>query len=216
MGFLTIDPATASPDVIYVVFIISLWLGVTAAYVPGTGITEFVAIFGLVGSLIVLEQMPTNWAAAMVTVLGVAFFMVMPFLKLKYAAMAVLGLALQGFGGVFLFRDGVHVSPFVIILTLVIPLAYHQMILLPMINKIRRQPVSEKEDLLVGAEGRVLKDIDPIGTVRVNSEPWSATSDTPIKEGSRVIVLERNGLQLVVEEVKRKRQLQDGEEEEID
>jgi membrane-bound serine protease (ClpP class) len=214
MGFLTIDPATASPDLIYIGLIISLWMGVTAAYVPGTGIMEGIAVIGLVGSLIMLSQMPTNWLAALMIVIGVALFLVMPFLQQQYASMAIFGLVLQGIGSVSLFHDDISVSLFVVTLMLAIPLGYHQLVLLPIIKKIRDQPVADRDDLLVGMEGRVTKDIDPFGTVRVRSELWTATSDQLIPAGSRVVVVERNGLQLVVEEIKRKRREKVSEQEE--
>lgn len=214
MGFLTIDPATASPDIIYIGLIICLWLGVTAAYVPGTGIMEGFAVVGLVASLIVLSQMPTNWLSALMIVVGVSLFLVMPFLQQQYASMAIFGLVLQGVGSVTLFRDDISVSLFAVTLMLAIPLAYHQLVLLPIIKKIREQPVADKDELLVGVEGRVTKDIDPFGTVRVKSELWTATSDDVIAAGSVVVVLEKKGLQLVVEEVKRKRKPTESEQEE--
>ena len=201
---MNISAETANPDVIYMVLVLSLWVSVTAAYIPGTGIMEGVAVVGLFGSLVALAQLPTNWIAVLGVVVGVAMFFVMPFLKQQYAPMAVLGLGLQGLGGVFLFND-LTVSPFVIMLMLVIPLAYHQLVLLPMIQKINDQPVTHRDDTLIGMHGRVTEDINRVGTVRVNSELWTATSDDPLEAGSEIIVVAREGLQLVVEEMKRKR-----------
>lgn len=204
MGFLTVDPALVDPNILYLALIFSLWIGVTAAYVPGTGIMEGVAVLGLVGSLIVLAQLPTNWLAVLVLVIGVAGFIIMPFIKHQYALLAVGGLGLQALGGLFLFRDGLSVSVLVLILTVLIPFAYHQWVLLPMISNIIRQPVADKDNLLVGMVGRVTQEINPIGSVLVNSEQWSATSDQRIKAGENIIVVERNGLQLTVEKLKKK------------
>jgi len=215
MGFLTINPETANPDIIYVILVASLWIGVTATYIPGTGIIEGITLVGLVGSLIVLTQMPTNWLAALVLVVGVSFFLVMPFLKRQYAPMAIAGLAFQGIGSLFLFNGDRSVSIFVIVLMLLIPLAYHQLVLLPTLRKFGEQPVTGKDDMLIGEHGRVTKAIDPIGTVRVKSELWTAISEKPIQAGGEVVVLERDGLQLVVEEVKRKRQQQENEQETV-
>lgn len=201
-GFLAIDPAAVDPNWIYLALVISLWIGVTAAYIPGTGVIEVIAALGMIGSIIVLVQMPTNWLAVMLLVVGISSFIVMPFIQHRLAALAVGGLALQGIGGLLLF-DGMSVSPFVILLTLLIPLAYHQWVLLPMLKSINRQPVTERDDLLIGAVGRVTKDVDPIGTINVNSELWTATSDEFLKAGDRVMVVGRSGLQLVVEKVKR-------------
>lgn len=202
-GFLTINPETVDPNWIYLGLVLSLWIGVTAAYIPGTGIIEVLASGGLIGTMIVLVQMPTNWLAVMLLVVGVASFIVMPFVQQRLAALAVGGLALQGIGGLLLFEGDHRVSLFVILLTLVIPLAYHQWVLLPILRHIKKQPVVERDSQLIGAVGRVTTDIDPVGTVNVNSEQWTATSDEPLKAGDRVIVTGRSGLQLTVEKVKR-------------
>lgn len=206
MGLVSIDPSTIDANILYLGLIIALWVGVTAAYVPGTGLLEVGAAVGMGICLIFLAEMPTNWMAVLVLVLGVGGFIVMPFLKQQYAALAVIGLALQATGSVGLFNGGTSVSLFLIAVTLVIQFAYHQLILTPMLKVAYREPVVNKDDLLVGSVGKVVKDIDPVGTVNVNSEMWTATSDRRIKAGEEIVVVERKGLQLTVESLKRKRE----------
>lgn len=199
------DPSAIDPNIIYLGLVVSLWIGVTGAYVPGTGIIEGAALLGIAGSIYVLAQMDVNWLAALMIIIGVSGFIVMPFIRTQLAALALGGLALQGLGGLLLFSGSQMVSPLVIGVTLIVPYAYHHWILLPMLRRISEQPVGDKDDLLIGMTGRVVKDLDPIGTVNVKSELWTATSDQPLKQGDPVIVVERNGLQLVVEKVKQKR-----------
>jgi membrane-bound serine protease (ClpP class) len=56
---------------------------------------------------------------------------------------------------------------------------------------------------LVGAEGVATSDIDPVGTVRVRSEEWTAESKKGrIAAGSRVLVVEEEGLRLHVDPAK--------------
>lgn len=57
-----------------------------------------------------------------------------------------------------------------------------------------RDPVDE----LVGKQGEVIEDIglSTMGIVRIGTETWSATADTPIPKGERVIV-ERRGTAVV-------------------
>lgn len=203
MGFLTIDPATVDPNIIYLALVFSMWIGVTAAYMPGTIIIEVIAGIGLFGTLVVLAQLPTNWLAVLVLVVGVCGFIIMPFIKQQYAALAVVGLALQAAGGFFLFTNDFTVSPFIIVLTVIIPLAYHQWVLMPMMVK-AGEPALAREEQIIGMQGRVVKDLDPIGTVNVHSELWTATSDKKLKAGDVVVVVDRVGLQLIVEKVKQK------------
>jgi membrane-bound ClpP family serine protease len=206
MGIFTIDPATVDVNLIYLGLVISLWVAVTGAYVPGTGVIETVALVGVAGSLVLLAQLPTNWVAVLLLVMGVSGFIVMPFIREQYAVLALGGLVLQAGGAFFLF-DGMAVSPLVIALTLAIPFAYHQGILMPMLRSINREPIADKDELLIGKVGRVTKTIDPIGTVNIESELWTATSETTVEAGERVLVIDRDGLQLIVEPVKRKRTL---------
>jgi membrane-bound ClpP family serine protease len=174
---------------------------------------EILALIGLVGSIISLAQMEANWLAVLAIAVGVSAFIIMPFAKEQYTPLAVGGLILQGLGAVFLFNDGTAVSVFIIGVTLAISLAYHQLVLFPMFKKVREQPIEHRDDQLIGARGRVIKELNPMGSVRVNSEPWTAISDKPLKVGDEVIVVERSGLQLVVEGIKHKRAEQDTEEE---
>jgi membrane-bound ClpP family serine protease len=200
----SIDPATVDPNVIFLALIVSLWLGVTAAYIPGTGVIEGMALVALTGVLIVLLQLEIQWAAVLLIVLGISVFSVVPFINPRYAPWALTGLGLQAAGSSFLFQDA-SVNGFVILLTLLLPLGYYWLVLLPMLENARHQPVIHKDDLLIGAEGRVTRAIDPVGAVHVNSESWSATSDQHLPVGTRVRVIDKRGLQLVVEGIKEKR-----------
>ena len=204
MEIFTIDPATVDTNVVYLALVASLWIGVTAAYMPGTGLFEFLATVSFIGSLVAIAQLDASWLAVLMIVVGVAAFMVMPFIKHQYAMLAVGGLVLQTLGGLFLFGGDQAVSLLVIAVTVALPLVYHQLVLMPMLKRVTNQPVANKDELIIGMMGRVTKDLDPIGTVLVDSESWTATSETPLKAGDTVVVVERNGLQLMVEKVKQK------------
>lgn len=203
-----IDPNAVSPDVIYLGFVFSLWVAVTAAYIPGTGIIEGLATLGFLATFIVLAQMPTNWFAVLLVILGGSFFMIVPFVQIQYAPYALFGLVVQGAGGLLLFGDGMGVSPFILALSLLIPAAYHQFVLMPMLRNMRERPVNERDNTLVGKQGRVTKELNPIGTVYVNSEHWSAITeedDIELKVGDRVVVVGREDLRLIVMPEKQKR-----------
>lgn len=64
----------------------------------------------------------------------------------------------------------------------------------------------DRANPLLGAEGRVTKAIDPVGTVIINGESWTARSSHPIPVDSLVEVVEQVGLEL---RVRAKRQLAD-------
>ena len=201
---MSIDFNTIDPNLVYLALIYGLWTGATAVYVPGTGILEAKAFAVLALAIAVLTQLDVNWLAVLLIVIGVSVFIAIPFLKREYANTALSGLILQGIGGLLLFESQ-QVSPFIIALTLIAPFAYFRYVLIPMLDKLRDEHVADKDDLLIGEMGVVTRAIDPVGAVNVNSELWTATSDSQIEAGAAVIVVERSGLQLRVEALKEKR-----------
>jgi membrane-bound serine protease (ClpP class) len=206
--------ASIDPDIVYLAAVLGLWFSVTVVYVPGTVVLEKLAIAGLLIAGLLLTQMPTNWAAALVLSVGVLSFIIIPFLKTEIAPLAVGGLALQGLGALFLFGapgESRGVSPLLIGMVLLTQFAYHTFVLMPMLRQIRARAAqpADSDALLVGMIGRVVKALDPLGTVHVNGELWTAEAaerDTIIEAGESVIVLARDGLQLTVEPAKRKRE----------
>jgi len=69
-----------------------------------------------------------------------------------------------------------------------------------------QEPTTTVGDSLVGKKGLVTTATDPDsetkGKVRIGSDTWSATSDTPIKEGSKVEVIASEGVHVIVRKVK--------------
>ena len=69
-------------------------------------------------------------------------------------------------------------------------------------------PTTTVGDSLIGKQGIVMVDTDPgsltKGKVKIGSDTWSATSERPIKKGSRVVILDSEGVHVTVEEIKDK------------
>lgn len=208
MEFLNIDPNTIDPNLVYFLLMFGLWIGVTATYLPGTGIVEVIALVALLGTAVLLMALPTNWLAVLLLVVGVLGFIIIPFIERRESLLAIGGLALQGVGGLLLFTDR-SVSVLMIVVMLAIQYAYYRGVLVPMLRNVSEYTYEPRENLLIGAVGKVVKPLDPIGTVNVNSELWTATSDRRLKTGEEVVVIERRGLQLYVEGVKHKRELEE-------
>ncbi|MGC9071422.1 MAG: NfeD family protein [Acidilobus sp.] len=70
----------------------------------------------------------------------------------------------------------------------------------------RRKRVMAGPESLIGAMGVAVSDLGPEGEVRVEGIIWRAKSMTPVKAGSRVKVIGREGLALVVEPIGEARQ----------
>src|SRR5690348_12351835 len=102
-------------NIVYLILVMGLWAAVTAAYLPHTGILEGLALLGVGGGILLLTQLPTNWAGVVIVFIGVMSFLLIPFLNTRWARLAEGGLVLQVIGTLFMF-NGVQVSPLLIII----------------------------------------------------------------------------------------------------
>ncbi len=191
------------PNVIYLILFIGLWIGVTAAYMPGTGLIEIVSIGMVIFGIYILTTVAVNWWALALLIVGAGGFLAMPLIKRRYTLLAVLGLALQVTGGVFLLPE-TPVSPLLVLASTGLVFLYHQFALRPALERGRLRPITDDDESLVGARGRVVKPLTPIGTVHLFGESWTAHSDTPLEAGEEIVVVEREGLTLFVEPAKHK------------
>lgn len=197
------------PNIVYFVLIFGLWATVTAAYIPGTGVVEAIAMIAVGAAVLILTGMPTQWGAAILVMVGVLSFLLIPFLNQRWARLAEGGLVLQVIGSLMLFH-GMQVSWILIAFMIVVSLFYHRLALLPLLEKTRNQAaVIDDNGQLIGSIGRVVKPTEKVGsshvgTVNINGEQWTAYSDHPLRVGEQVMVVERDGLQLFVEGVKHK------------
>jgi membrane-bound serine protease (ClpP class) len=199
MSFLT------DPNILYLILLTGLWLGITATYMPGTGLLEILSVGLTLAGIWLLSSLAVNWWALMILIIGVVGFLVMPFIHRRYLLLAVVGLVLQVIGSLFLLPN-TPVSPLVIAATIALALIYHYFALRPALERSRALPVTDDDDSLAGARGRAVTMLNPMGSVRVHGESWSARSDQPLDAGDEIIVLEREGLSLHVEGVKHKRE----------
>jgi membrane-bound serine protease (ClpP class) len=172
---------------------------------PGTGVVEVLAMIGIGAALVVLANMPTNWWAVILIVVGVLGFLIIPFLDQRFRLVAIGGLALQTVGSLTLF-NGTGVALPVIVVTIGASLIYHRFALLRILDYHRNRPAMVADEPLIGAHGYVQRALDPIGTVYVRGETWTARSDgdQKIDSGAEIAVVDQEGLTLFVEAVKQK------------
>lgn len=195
------DFALIDPNLVYLGLLIGLWLGVTALYIPGTWIPEILAVVMIVGSLIVLGAMATAWWAVTLMILGVSMFLLMPFFGEKYGRFAEVGLIGQVIGGFFLFQDK-NISPILLAVTVIIAILYNRFVLIPTMKNQRRYTEFDESNAVIGIRGRVVKDLDPVGTVYVNKELWRARSSDLLDKDTPIMVVGQDGLELIVEKAK--------------
>jgi membrane-bound ClpP family serine protease len=145
--------------------------------------------------------MSTSWVAVTLLILGVSAFLVLPLLGSRYGRFAEVGLMLQAIGGYFLFTEN-RVSPVLIGVTILLGVAYNRLVLIPTMRNQRRHTEFDEANAVLGVRGRVVKDLNPVGTVYVNKELWSARSDQYLAKDTSIMVVAQEGLELIVEKAK--------------
>lgn len=195
------------PTIAYLMLIVGLWLAITAIYLPGTFLPEIGATVVLIGAVLALAALPTNWISLVLLVTGMVTFILLPFISPARAHWADAALVVQGIGSVFLFR-GTMPNPLAIAALLAAAYIYHHFLLLPIMRRVRELPaVSDEYDNLLGVEGRVVSAVDPpaTGAAQVAGEMWTIRSNIPLEPGDLVRVISKRGLELEVERLKSKR-----------
>ena len=67
-----------------------------------------------------------------------------------------------------------------------------------------QKPLTTSMDILAGKEGTVIKTVRPDsieGKVKIDNQIWSATGESAIEEGKKVIVISSEGVHVKVKEV---------------
>ena len=190
------------PNLLYLGLLAGLWIGVTAAYIPGTWIPETISAVLLVASFLMLTFLPTNWIALLILVLGVSAFLLLPFVNKRLSQFAEVGLIGQAVGSYFLFTGELAISPILIGVTVLLGVFYNRLVLLPILKRQKDRNEYDEAMEVLGVRGRVVKDLDPVGTVYVNKELWRARSDEYLPKDSKIIVTGQDGLELYVEKAK--------------
>ena len=189
--------ALLNPNLAFIFFWLGLALLVSEFFIPG-GIAGTIGGLMLVASIVALGMLPVQLLGVVLLVASVVFFII----ELQAPGIgvpAVAGAAALLLGGWFLFEDTAQVSPLVLVPVAAGATAFFLVVLRAAI-RMRRSSVEMRDDTMVGREGIVARDCDPVGVVQVASEEWSAVSSGEILvRGTRVRVIGVEKLRLTVE-----------------
>jgi membrane-bound serine protease (ClpP class) len=174
-------------------------------YNPGATIPAIVGVICLVLAAIVMWGLPTNWAGVILIIAALVMFVLD--IKVTGFVLTLGGIVAFVLGTLLLFRPftpqpviapEVSVSPWVIAGTTGLMLVFFAVVMGAAI-RIRRMPAAMGMQTLVGAEGVATTDLNPIGSVQMKSELWTATAETPpIEKGAKVKVVAVEGLRVRV------------------
>jgi membrane-bound serine protease (ClpP class) len=187
------------PNVLYLLFVVGLWTLTLAIVTPGTGILEVLAVTGIGAAAVGTAFVPINAWALVPVVLGVAFF-AFSLLRPRTWVWLLLAAGAESLGSAFLFVGETGkpaVDPILAVLTSALTVGFFWLAVGKAIAAQKAKPRVEPLDV-VGRVGEARTTIDPMGSAYVGGELWSVRSDTPIAVGSKVRVIERDGLILTV------------------
>jgi membrane-bound ClpP family serine protease len=191
------------PNVAYLLLASGMIVVILALLSPGTGLLEVLALFSLVLAGYSIANLPVNGWALLVLLFGIFPFLLALRKSGRVIFLAVMILAFI-VGSLFLFPGEVWYQPAVNPLLAVMVSIFGGGFLWLAANKIleaeMRRPTHDLQTL-VGAVGEAKSSIHPKGSVQVNGELWSASSQAPIPAGAQVRVIGRDGFVLEVEAV---------------
>jgi membrane-bound serine protease (ClpP class) len=189
-----------NPNVAYLVLVLAFLLTIMALLIPGTGIIEVFALSALAWSGYAAYKLTINYWALAILVLGVVPF----FLALRkwrnpvYLLVTIVALVV---GSAFLFKgEGWKpaVNPFFSLVVSVL-VAGFVWVTTRKAMEASMAPRAHDPDKVIGRIGEANTEIYNEGSVQLESELWSARSELSIPAGTRVRVVRREGLTLIVE-----------------
>ncbi len=188
------------PNLLYLSLVAGLWFSALAIVSPGTGVLELLALVTLVAAGLGTAILPLNvWAIVLLIVGGLLFILSLrrenPELWLGGSALVLSA------GSVFLFTVEdrlLAVHPLLALVVSVLTLGYFWFAIRKTILAQQAGPSHDPARVL-NHEAEVRTKLDPIGSVYVLGELWTARSDQPLKPGTLVKVIGREGLVLIVE-----------------
>jgi membrane-bound serine protease (ClpP class) len=194
----------SNPNVAYLLFLLGL-LGITAElYHPGTFVPGTVGTIALVLALVAFGNLPISWAGIFLILLAIGLFV--GEIHTGSGALAVAGIGAFIVGSLMLYAPRAPASPEPVIrvspgLIAVMAAAVAAFFLLVVRATWRARTLAVQTGIpvLVGQVGVATSELAPGGTVRIDSEVWTAQSEGgTIHSGERVKVIGVAGVTLRV------------------
>ncbi|MGB6440226.1 MAG: nodulation protein NfeD [Methyloceanibacter sp.] len=165
------------------------------AVAPGLigAISLFVALYAL-------HLLPINYSGAALVLLGIGLMVAEAHIG-AFGVIGVGGIIAFVIGAIMMFPPGTpgfELSPMVVAATVIVTASLFLLVLAMLLRSRKRLVVTGKEALL-GAEGEAVAWMGRDGRVRIRGEIWRARASKPLKRGTRVKVVDRDGLVLIVE-----------------
>ncbi|MFQ5922303.1 MAG: NfeD family protein [Anaerolineales bacterium] len=197
------------PNLLYLTLVVGTWLAALALLNPGTGIIEVLAAVTLGVAGVGMIFFPIHLWALGLLIIGLVLFglSVWRFRRGVWLVLSVIALTV---GSAFLYAQADGGPAVNLLLALIVTGVSVGIFWLMARSVLKAHQVVPNLDpaRLIGQVGEARSAIDPVGSAYVGGELWTAKADSTIAPGSRIRVVGREGLLLVVKTVKK---IQEGE-----
>ncbi len=189
-----------NPNVAFILMLVGIYGLIFELATPGAIGPGLVGGISLLLALYALNLLPINYAGAGLVLLGMALMVAEVFIG-SFGVIGIAGIAAFGIGSFMMFNSGVpgfELSLAVLAAAMIVSAALFVLVIALLLRS-RKRPVVTGKEALLGAEGEALAWQREEGQVRVLGEIWRARSLHPLTPGTRVKVIDREGLVLHVE-----------------
>ncbi|HZQ14846.1 MAG TPA: nodulation protein NfeD [Pseudolabrys sp.] len=189
-----------NPNVAFLLMLAGIYGLIFEFMSPGSMLPGTVGGICLLLALYALNLLPINYAGAALVLLGIGLLVAEVHIG-TFGVIGVGGVIAFAIGSFMMFHTGVpgfEVSLSVVI-GATIATAVLFFLVIGMLLRSRKRPVVTGKEALLGAEGETVSWRQEEGSVRVLGEIWRARAAQPLAPGSRIKVVNRDGLVLIVE-----------------
>ena len=192
-----------NPNLVYLFLVGGMLLAFMAVLAPGTGLLELGALFVLILAGWGVFHLQVNYWALILLVAGVfpPLWITLKTQKNIYLVISVLSLVV---GAAYIIKREtwytLAVNPGLVAVVSIFAGGLFWIVTQKSIEAVEIPPAHNLDDL-IGVVGEAKSNIHEEGSVQVNGELWSARSAEPIRAGSQIRVIGREGFMLTVEQV---------------
>jgi len=190
------------PNVAFILMLVGVYGVIFEFLSPGTIAPGLIGTISLVVALYALNLLPINYAGAGLVLLGAVLLGAEAHIG-AFGAIGIAGMVAFVIGSIMMFPSGVpgfELSPRVIAEAVIVTVGLF-LFVLGVLFRSRRRVVIAGMRALLGAEGEALSWQGQHGRILIKGETWRARAAASLQPGTRVKVIDRDGLVLVVEPV---------------
>jgi len=196
--------AITNPNIVFLLLTIGVQAILIEISSPGGWVAGFIGVSCLAVGAYGLGVLPVNWVGLIFIITAFVLFI----LEIKaptHGALAAAGVASFITGALVLFNspgtpDFQRVSVPLVVAAGIVTAAFF-LVVLTFAIRAQRRPHAVGAEAIIGRIGKVREALNPMGTVLVGGELWSADSDDDemeLEEGARIEVTGVEGLRLTV------------------